>query len=484
MEPYVISKVVDMFKFERDPRHCDEPNYQVRCPFCRDTKYHMHIDGERNFYNCFRCGLEKSGGNATDLYARLTKGERANDSNYKKMAKEMLNAIGKNTSLTYQGSSSRPNGVIPEDRAPDEILDMAYNAVLDFKYFTLTSEHHQNLIKRGLDDDSIVRNKYRSATGFGWIKKYQKAQTAFRDYSLRAAFDQFPSLRKYPDDRLIAGMVVARKLEQDRVSMVGVPGFFQITTTKKGEDEKPQKFWVFRVDEGMLIPTRNQYGQIVGMQVRKDYGKLRYKTVSSKGLPRGVTRGIARIHFSLSNAEFSENTKVLLTEGPLKADIALHLMNQKNVAVIALQGVNNRNGLSAVYKYLRAAGVKTVYNALDMDKLTNFHVGAASKLLCEMAEKQSLQMINLYWDRNYARHKYLELIELCNDDVPAPERKETESDFTSLNNLSNYLEKHGIQHSIKIDEKGAEIKDYWSPQTKGIDDYLLFRKGGVMHRRL
>lgn len=184
----------------------------------------------------------------------------------------------------------------------------------------------------------------------------------------------------------------------------GVPGFYKVQNT-----------WILNLPEGMLIPTRNSGGQVVGIQVRRDGDtNPRYLTVSANRLPCGVTTGISRAHFPLGNAPLTKGTTVYLTEGPLKADVALALLEDKNAAFIAIQGVTNTKMLDeVVFPSLKERGITRVINALDMDKLTNPGVIMACSALKQLAQKHGIRMEMLCWDAEYAAEKEQELAALC-----------------------------------------------------------------------
>lgn len=279
--------------------------------------------------------------------------------------------------------------------------------------------------------------------------------------SLPAIRAREPSLKRYGDDMALAGLAAASGIERQGLTLAGVPGFFKLGG-----------YWCFKMESGMLIPTRNAKGQIVAMQARKDNGDLRYKTISSKGLPYGVTEGISRAHFPLENASISPDIEVMLTEGPLKADIAAHLLNGES-ALIALQGVNNTNEIPSIIDILKDAGVTTIYNAFDMDKTTNIYVAKAGRTLRKKFAKEGINMPVRCWDERYAEVKEKELLNLClRHGIPV---REHDNIFTRITLMAQSLTSNGIQHSV-VTIDGAEKKDCWSEKTKGLDDYLLSLK--------
>jgi len=205
----------------------------------------------------------------------------------------------------------------------------------------------------------------------------------------------------------------------------------------------------------MIIPTRNVFGQIVGLQIRKDKGDVRYKTYSSKGLPKGAEVGISRLHFPKANPKLT-GSKVYLTEGPLKADIAKHLLLDDKAYFIACQGVSNTSALSKCFKWLQRNGVKEVINALDMDKITNINVMMASKKIAGAAKECGISILNMYWDEEEAVRR-LEALGHSKEQIEKP--------FQML-----------LLETKRLYDQGASIDPHWG-KNKGIDDYLAGRKG-------
>ncbi len=474
-----IDQVVNLLGLEREPRVRAGSSYNVRCPFCEDKKYHMNINTEKDTYNCLKCG-GKSGGGALDLYGRvrigveLKPGKAASGGNGNVLFRalcEELN-IGQTKAYTYK-QDKRPEAVRIV-RASDEALDKAYKALLDFPPFALSDAHKANLLKRGLDVKSIEENHYRSITSeCKWLSRFSAYVRQYELLELEEECLKYEKLKFLTKEQRVAGFVVASVLSSFRVNLEGVPGFFKL----KGR-------WFFKTEVGMLIPTRNKEGEIVGLQARKDSGDLRYMTISSKGLPEGVTEGISRLHYPLSNDPLKEGVPVLLTEGPLKADVALHLLHEKNQSCyfVAVQGVNNTNEIPIFFNDLKKSGIMDLYNALDMDKITNPHVAKACRSIKALARSMGINICTYMWDIEFAKEKFYELVNECKrNNIRIDMDFEGANIFVCVGKIAAILSKNGIDHSLKIDEdgvialdkKGDPVHRYWSENTKGIDDYLL-----------
>ena len=467
-----IDEIVDFLSLEKSPRFSvSSVSYNVRCPWCGGDgkKYKMNIDRQKNAYRCVACG---QGGGALDLYGRLrfgtplVRGKSSNGGNGNTLYHALMEDLHRETTCSVgnhgkQKTQQQNYSVV--QRISDTELDRAFSAILKFPYFALSQDHIQNLVKRGLTDEGIQRNGYQTVPEkCEWVSEWPDAVARFRQLGLEEMCRRHERLRRMDDSLLIAGMIVAEELRSQGIEMKGVPGFFRI-----------HGIWMFRLEPGMLIPTRNPYGQIVGLQARKDHGNLRYMTASSKDLPEGVTEGISRTHFPLRNQKLDPSTKVYVTEGPLKADVALSLMNG-NGYFVAVQGVNNQSELRSIFQGIRARGVKVIWNALDMDKVTNPNVAAAGLKIRKLAKECDLTMRLQCWDEVYGEEKFMELYLLCiQNRIPVRPMRNV---FLEIDRMARALKARGIEHSIIHLPDGTMQKKYWDEKTKGIDDFLLSQR--------
>lgn len=119
----------------------------------------------------------------------------------------------------------------------------------------------------------------------------------------------------------------------------------------------------------LMIPVRNNDGEIVGLQLKPDRPteKGKYLWFSSKEVSSG-----SPCHFALPPAEGECRPAVVrFTEGPLKADIATAL---SGVRTLAIAGVSNwKVGAAAV----RSLSPEFVWLAFDMDAQLNPGVARA-----------------------------------------------------------------------------------------------------------
>ena len=205
---------------------------------------------------------------------------------------------------------------------------------------TLSDRHRDNLHERGLPDEIIARNGYKS----------------------------MPETES--ERRLLASLLACDH------ELHGLPGFY----TKDGA-------WTLAGANGFLIPVRNKDGLIQGMKIRLDGDAARkYRWLSSR--PSRMENG-ARSYSWIHVTGDTTQKRAYLTEGPLKGDIASYFAN--NALFVCLGGVNAHKGLRET---LLSLGVTEVMEAMDMDQFTNPQVRQA--VLTLRREVQSIPGIRYY----------------------------------------------------------------------------------------
>lgn len=191
-------------------------------------------------------------------------------------------------------------------------------------HLTLLPKHGENLLERGLSEERIRRNEYRS------MPETERGRRLLADL-----------LRSHGHD------------------LHGIPGF----RTYYGD-------WTLSGPNGFLIPVRNKDGLIQGLKIRLDdaqQANRKYRWLSSRNLPSG-TRSYSWVHVTGN----TQSKRAFLTEGPLKGDVASFLA--QDALFICIGGVNALNGLNDT---VRELGVREVVEAMDMDQMTNPNVRSA-----------------------------------------------------------------------------------------------------------
>ena len=312
----------------------------ARCPFCGDSKNpkhgHLYLNISKGLYHCVRCG---EGGDVVDLYTKLTGLSRKDAYN------ELLNSSA-TEAISYEAVEEMLPKIKHNSIAPIEIRDKVYRAFLD--KLVLEPHHRKNLLKRGLSWEETSKNLYKSLP-----------------------------------DNLNKSETICRKLLNEGYSLKGIPGFYQ-------KEEGERIYWTFIDYAGFLIPVKDTEGRIQGFQIRlDDENQRKYVWFSSRdklnGTPAHAWQGI---HGSPSDI-------VVITEGPLKADLA-HYMS--NVTFISIPGVTAIKGIEVLLKQMNA---KKIYLAFDMDILTNPAVQKAKTRLEEKLIKAGFKVATKTWDPAY-----------------------------------------------------------------------------------
>jgi hypothetical protein len=265
----------------------------------------------------------------------------------------------------------------------------------------------------------------------------------------------------YPAKQVQLGLKIASALVAMGYELQGVPGFYKFGNA-----------WCFYAQPGILIPTRNMKGEIVVWQVRKKYGSSKYITCHNSNLPGAVTASVVRCHFPLHNAPLASKPTVIFTEGPLKADVALCLCGNP-VFFAAILGIAQKEDLLRHIEDFRSAGIETIQNGFDMDKITNPNVIDGSVALMNEIQMRGMTVQQLYWGERYAQYKLMSLIFIARTrNVLLPEDLQTLNIFDQLKTVSLALRSAGIE-ACKRGTNKDKVSWYWDPETKGIDDYYL-----------
>lgn len=463
--PISIYDVVRILGLEPRPGAVVEPGSRqasFKCPICMHRGYTLSINFQKDTFVCPKCW---SKGGATQLYSLVRYGERYQPRTPR--AAEIITAM-RNEITGRLASTAISTNYVPHvqetDVAPDYKLDRVYRALLALPRFQLTEKHRENLRRRGLSDLFIAAAGFRSLNTEFEIPK--KARQKIREFA-----QTLPA--PISETQLALGGYIVHELKMQGVSEFnGVPGFF-----------KHAGCWWLYVTPGIMIPTKNEKGQIVSIQIRKDKGDLRYMTLSNKSLPEHVQSGISRVHvvgtFDYHSPELVRRTPfaVLLTEGPLKADVIVHLWRKyrdetmrclpDDIIVLAIQGINNTTYLGPALDWLKTLNVQTVYNCLDMDRITNKNVRSGSAALRRLLNEKGFKFPSLCWGWDTSKEMRIRLKKLAAQyNVPLP--RNTGNPYTSFALLCEALEERGIVHSSK--------GNYWPDCSKGLDDWLHYQQ--------
>ena len=312
------------------------------CPFCNDKTGHLYLtpyaqDNNRytNVYRCAKCG---SSGSAIKLYA-IT-----HNLSTKEAFKELVNDDIE-TSLTNIKKFNIKNN---EDIKLYEIAslikrDEVYTSLLS--KLDLESHHIDDLINRGLTLEVINKNKYKSIP-----------------------------------QNVIARERICSELIKEGHVLAGIPGFYK----------NSRKKWDFYAPQGFFIPVRSYNNSIQGMQIRFDIPKkFKYKWFSSSKMAEG-TKINGFIHLRWNKNGISD--KVVITEGPLKADVASYL---SDTTFIGVPGVGSYKGIEKILYLLKP---KQIYIAYDMDYIKNSAVKMQYEKFTAYLKEKNISYLRCAWN--------------------------------------------------------------------------------------
>lgn len=321
----------------------DSIQVQAKCPHCNDHKYRLYLCREPNnpTYFCHNCG---SGGNSVTLFSYR----------YNVSTKEAFKSLINNPSVHTE--------IIPYQYERTEQLrrikplwerSRIYLELL--KLLPLSNAHYQNLKNRGLTDEIIKGNMYRSVP------------------------------MNYAQRQRVVDMLASR------YNLTDMPGFH----TKEMR-------WRMAGRSGILIPVCDKDNNIQGLQIRLDEPPPKEIL-----LPDGIKKIVNgdRFRWFSTYGEYYQNgtgvngyihvagdlssDTLHVTEGPMKADIASYLSGGE--LFIGLTGVNNLRYLADIIHQLNP---KKIVECIDMDKRSNLNViNAMTKIqaiclpLCEEYEQ-------------------------------------------------------------------------------------------------
>ena len=333
MEIYHISDVIGLLGLPPVPP--GRSSYYICCPCCDDSprKRHMNVNIVKDVFRCPRCGVS---GCVIDLYSLYT-GLPRDDTKA-----ELADRLG-------QGyvSPSPPAAALPQDCPLTDIQTRheTYSALL--RMLSLAPDHRDNLLRRGLTEPEIAQYGYKTAPVIGLA-------------------------------------ALAKKLQENGCYIAGVPGFY-----RAGDGS-----WTFiGQDRGILVPVRNCFGQIQGLQLRRDdTSKRKYRWVSSAEKPDGCGAEC------WTHLRGPVGPSIILTEGPMKADVIYSL---SGLTTLAVPGVNGLGHLRDTLLQLKSLGLQEIKTAFDMDYVSNYHVQAGYSNLYDLLDDLDLAYSTYLWDPRY-----------------------------------------------------------------------------------
>lgn len=324
----------------------NKSSVNIICPNCGSSakrRKTMNLDYKLNVWNCPRCSL---GGGVLDFWAFH---RDITDTDKRKRNKKAAADINEFREGSKAKAVTHVTKLIEEEPecAPLKHRDLTYCNMLDM--LKLYNTHSDNLHARGLPEEVIQKNGYKSYPATG--------------------------LRELCQSLLERGCILD-----------GVPGFY-----------KDSYGWtLLTMPSGIMIPIRTGRNEIQGLQVRLDEplkGGGKYLTWSS---PHRGARAKAYVHCNLGwKGDYSE---IILTEGPLKADVIAHYTG---FLTLGVPGVNSIRQLHGYLRPLKKRGTRKIHIAYDMDMFENEHVAQATEKLRKIIIDYGISCSVTTWDSSY-----------------------------------------------------------------------------------
>ncbi|WP_406676420.1 DUF3854 domain-containing protein [Neomoorella carbonis] len=236
--------------------------------------------------------------------------------------------------------------IIPEvEPAPVEVRDRVYRHFL--RLLELYPRHKEELLRRGLSEEDITRNGYKSI----------------------------------PEH--VNPWILCKKLIRSGLNLAGIPGFYRAKSKYGGS------YWTFNSSPGYFIPIRDAQGRIQALQRRMDdIRNGKYMLFSGHSDQGGCSCGTpAHVARPLE----VKDGRVWITEGQLKADIAAAYLG---AVVIGAQGGTSWKPVVPVVLEL---GAKEVVIAYDRDQETNKEVARGKRMLAAELKKLGITVREAIW---------------------------------------------------------------------------------------
>lgn len=311
----------------------------LKCPICGRKK--LGVNFSKDAFQCFSCGTSGYAINYWAMWRNLDPYDA------KSAARDYYNFVSSGEINAKPMRKISAPKRLDVDTADIETRNKTYSTLLNM--LTLNESHKNDLLKRGLNETAIKQGGYRSNPALCHTK-------------------------------------IARALLEKGCIIEGVPGFYK---TKSGE-------WTFlSLGSGYFIPQRDGRGRIQGLQIRLDNakkGEKRYMTISTPNEPCGA-RAYAACHMARGNSI----NDIIITEGPLKADI---ISFYTGYTVLGIQGVNCIASLMHALRELKILGLRKVTIAFDMDLYDNPNVKKALETLKEELKELHMPFSTLLWEQS------------------------------------------------------------------------------------
>ncbi|KYH31320.1 hypothetical protein MOMUL_23910 [Moorella mulderi DSM 14980] len=229
--------------------------------------------------------------------------------------------------------------------APVEARDRVYRHFL--RLLDLYPRHKEELMCRGLSEQDIKRNGYKSI----------------------------------PEH--VNPWILCKKLTLSGLDLAGIPGFYRAKSKYGGS------YWTFNSSPGYFIPIRDAKDRIQALQRRMDdIRNGKYMLFSGHSDRGGCSCGTPA---HVARPTEIKDQRVWITEGQLKADIAAAYLD---AVVIGAQGATS---WKPVVPEVLELGAKEVVIAYDRDQETNKEVARGKRMLAAELKKLGITVREAIW---------------------------------------------------------------------------------------
>lgn len=225
------------------------------------------------------------------------------------------------------------------------ILNYVYQELL--RHLPLSDDHMANLMERGLSEEEISLRGYKSLSRRNciYIGELLTEKIGVAPVEIAEEIEKIAEEIAVSNSGGLLGLV---------------PGFLREVITEP---------WQIAGPPGLVIPVRNQFGQVVALKIRLDHATTGSKYIYlSSTRYNGPSPG-SPLHVPLTCT--SDYHAVRVTEGELKADIATAL---SGLFTLGLPGVSS---WQKAISFLKSKEVQKVIVAFDSDHTTNRNVAYA-----------------------------------------------------------------------------------------------------------
>lgn len=479
--------LIDVLRLEGISYQSGRKEVRVKCPVCGGKTFarNLTINLETEHFNCFAgCGFKGRG--ATNFYAFLygLSSKEAYESIMSKLGLSVNKTVHEIKPRVYEPVKEEPQA----KEAPDEVRDNTYSHL--FSMLSLSDRHKQDLLERGFTEEEIHL--------CGYVSYPKAAETGITEELFS----------------------IPKKLQAQQCELFGVSGFYRT---------KSKNVWTMPKNRGgIMIPYRDFYNRITGIQIRKnaedivrdpETGKMegKYFSFSSAGYKDGCKSNV-QAHYAC-DFELDKETKlqhplikngmIAFTEGAIKADLAFRI---SNIPFIGIPGVTSFTSvLGKNIPLLKSIGVDTIAIAYDMDRVTNINVSEALHKAKQYITAHGMKVRDITWSREMVNLDGThQMINTATDFLFTPEElsgllKKGENSsiakdfvedtlarcvqigrrniFFAVRNSSECTDENNALFKI-LEEKCKKLNltcrpVLWSLKLKGVDDYFACKKRNV-----